>query len=75
MLFYALVAPAKTPAAIVGRLNDDVRRVKQMPEVRAQLARLGAIPIDMQPAELRTFLQPELAKWTRVIRAGNIKPD
>jgi tripartite-type tricarboxylate transporter receptor subunit TctC len=75
LLFYALVAPAKTPPAIVERLNADVRRIKQMPEVRAQLDRLGAIPIDMQPAELKAFLQRELAKWTRVIRKANIKPE
>ena len=75
LLFYALVAPARTPPAIVQRLNADVRKIKQMPEVRAQLDRLGAIPIDMQPAELGAFLQRELDKWTRVIRKANIRPE
>jgi tripartite-type tricarboxylate transporter receptor subunit TctC len=75
LLFYALVAPARTPAAIVERLNADVRKIKQTPEVRAQLDRLGAIPIDMQPGELGAFLQRELDKWTQVIRKANIKPE
>ena len=75
LLFYALVAPARTPAAIVERLNSDVRKIKQTPEVRAQLERLGAIPIDMQPGELAAFLQRELDKWTQVIRKANIKPE
>jgi tripartite-type tricarboxylate transporter receptor subunit TctC len=75
LLFYALVAPAGTPAAIVQRLNNEVTQVKKTPAVRQRLERLGAIPLDMKPAELRTFLQRELDKWTRVIRGGNIKPE
>jgi len=75
LLFYALVAPARTPAAIVNRLHAEVQNVKQSPELRRQLDRLGAIPIDMTPRELGTFIERELEKWTRVIRAANIKPE
>jgi tripartite-type tricarboxylate transporter receptor subunit TctC len=73
LLFYAIVAPAKTPAAIVQKLNAAVRQIKQSPMVKQQLSTLGAIPIDMTPAELGGFVERELAKWTRVIRAGNIQ--
>jgi tripartite-type tricarboxylate transporter receptor subunit TctC len=75
LLFYALVAPAGTPAPIIERLNRDVNAVKKAPEVSRQLARLGAIPIDMTPAQLQSFLERELEKWTRVIRAAHIKPE
>jgi len=75
LLFYALVAPARTPPAIVNRLNDAVRRIKQSPEVKQQLARSGAIAIDMTPRELGAFVQRELEKWTKVIRAGGIQPE
>ncbi len=75
LLFYALVAPAKTPPAIVNRLNDAVRQIKQDADVKQQLSRLGAISVDMTPQELGAYLKQELAKWTKVIQAGNIQPD
>jgi tripartite-type tricarboxylate transporter receptor subunit TctC len=75
LLFYALVAPAKTPQAVVDRLNDAVRQIKQHPDVKQHFSRLGAISIDMTPGELGVFLQRELDKWTRVIQAGGIQPE
>ena len=75
LLFYALVAPARTPARIVERLNEAVRQIKQLPAVKQQLATLGAVPIDMTPAELGAFIQRELEKWTKVIKAGGIQAE
>jgi tripartite-type tricarboxylate transporter receptor subunit TctC len=75
LLFYALVAPAKTPQAIVRRLNDAVKQMKQHPDIKQQFSRLGAISIDMTPDELGVFLQRELDKWTKVIQAGGIQPE
>jgi len=75
LLFYLLVAPARTPSAVVQRLNDAVRQVKQSGEFRQHLARLGAIPIDMTPQELGALLQRELDKWTRVIQSAGIQPE
>jgi tripartite-type tricarboxylate transporter receptor subunit TctC len=75
LLFYVIVAPAKTSRAVIEKLNDAVARIKQSPVVRQQLATLGAVPVDMTPEELGTFLKRELDKWTKVIRAANIKPE
>ena len=75
LLFYALVAPARTPPAIVNKLNEAVRQTNQNPDVKQQFSRLGAISVDMTPDELGAFLKRELAKWTKVIAAGNIQPD
>jgi tripartite-type tricarboxylate transporter receptor subunit TctC len=75
LLFYLVVAPARTPPAIVNRLNEAVRQIKQNADVRLQFSRLGAISIDMTPAELGGFLQRELDKWTKVIQAGGIQAD
>ena len=75
LLFYALVAPAKTPPAVVNKLNAAVRQIKQSPDVTQQFSRLGAISVDMTPQELGAFLKRELAKWTKVIQAGNIQSD
>ena len=75
LLFYVLVGPAKTPPAIIAKLNDAVTKIKQTPEVKQQFSRLGAISIDMTPDQVGAFLQRELDKWTKVIQSGNVQPD
>jgi tripartite-type tricarboxylate transporter receptor subunit TctC len=75
LLFYALMAPAKTPPAIVNKLNDAVKQIKQAPAVKQLMAGLGAVPIDMTPKELGAFVRRELDKWTQVIQTRGIQPE
>ena len=75
LLFYLLAGPAKTPPAIVARLNEAVRQIKQLPAVKQQLATLGAVPVDMTSEALGVFIQHDLEKWTKVIRAGAIQAE
>lgn len=74
LLFYVVMAPARTPAAIVSRLNAAINQVKQRPDVKEHFARLGAISMDGTPEDAAAFIRRDLEKWTRVIAAGNIKP-
>jgi tripartite-type tricarboxylate transporter receptor subunit TctC len=75
LLFYALMAPAKTPPAIVDKLNAAVKEIKQTAAVKQVMTSLGAVSIDMTPAELGVFLRRELAKWTQVIKTRGIQPE
>jgi tripartite-type tricarboxylate transporter receptor subunit TctC len=75
LLFYLLTAPAKTPAAIVHKLNSAMKQIKQTASVKQQLSTLGAISVDMTSDELGALLQRELDKWTKVIRAGGIQAE
>lgn len=75
LLFYALVAPAKTPRSIVRQLNEAVTKMKQNPDVKQNLVRVGALPIDMTPEQLSAFLKRDLEKWTKVIQTANIQPE
>jgi tripartite-type tricarboxylate transporter receptor subunit TctC len=75
LLFYLLVAPAKTPPAIVNKLNDAVKKIKQTANVKQLLSAMGAIPLDPAPAELSMFLRRELDKWTQVIQARGIQTE
>ena len=75
LLFYALMAPAGTPRAIVNKLNEAMRQIQQTAAVKQLLSALGAIPIDMTPAELGLFLRRELAKWTEVIKTRGMQPE
>jgi tripartite-type tricarboxylate transporter receptor subunit TctC len=75
LLFYGLFAPAKTPAAIIDKLNEAMKRIKQTPAVRQQLSALGAVSVDMTPDELGGLIKRELDKWTQVVRAGGIQAE
>jgi tripartite-type tricarboxylate transporter receptor subunit TctC len=75
LLFYCLMAPAKTPAGVVQRLHEVVTQVKQSTTVKQRLASMGAVPFDMPLASMGPYLQSELEKWTRVVRSAGIRPE
>jgi len=71
--WYALMAPAGTPAAIVTRLNDVVREILSQPDTREQMARQGLEPTGGTPAQAVAHLKRETATWRRVIKEAGIK--
>lgn len=73
--WYALFAAKGTPAAEIDRLNKAVHRTLTNEAVKARLQASGAIPAPSTPAELATLLKNDAAKWARVVKAKNIKPD
>ena len=75
LLFYCLMAPAKTPAAAINKLNDAVTQIKQTPSVNQRMAAMGAVPFDMRVADMTPYLRSELVKWTQVVKAAGIKPE
>lgn len=70
--WYAMFGPAKIPRAIVDRLNDAVRKIIAMPDVRERLASTGADPVLSTPEQLADLLNRDLAKWGKLIRDNNI---
>jgi tripartite-type tricarboxylate transporter receptor subunit TctC len=74
-LWTAFFAPARTPPAIVARLQKEVARVVRLPDVREGLARLGVDPVGGSPEELSRVLARDIEKWTAVARAANIRND
>jgi tripartite-type tricarboxylate transporter receptor subunit TctC len=70
---YGLSAPAKTPRAIVERLHAEMVRTLNTPEVRDKLKGLGADPVGSTPEQYAAFMQNEIAKWAKVIKAAGIK--
>ena len=67
-LWYALLAPAKTPSAIIARLNAESIKAVQSPDVIALLAAQGAEAIGNSPRELAAYLRSEAAKWSKLVR-------
>ena len=73
--WYGALAPAKTPPAVVARLNAAFVKVLDMPQVTEKLMAQGAEAASSTPAEFDRVIKDELAKWEYVIRAANIKPE
>jgi tripartite-type tricarboxylate transporter receptor subunit TctC len=73
--WYTLVAPAKTPSRILGRLNTEVVRAVKMPEIRSRIESLGAEPIGSSAEEAQAFIRAQLAATREVVRISGAKPD
>jgi tripartite-type tricarboxylate transporter receptor subunit TctC len=71
--WYALFAPAKTPAPVIARLNAAVTAVLNDPETSRKLIEAGADPAPGTPEQLAEFLKSELERWGKVIKEKNIK--
>ena len=68
-----LWAPAGTPAAVVERINRDVTRVMEMPDVLERFAKVGAEPMHMTSAEFARFVRGEIDDAARIAQAAGIK--
>lgn len=73
--WYMLVAPAKTPLAIVDKINGDLRKIATQPDFRAKIEDIGGEVISMTPRETADYLNSEFARWSKVVRDRNIKAD
>jgi tripartite-type tricarboxylate transporter receptor subunit TctC len=73
--WYSIVAPAATPPAVVERLQKEIARALDAPDVRAKLASLGAEPVGNTPAEFAAMIGSESAKWGKIVRDAGIKPE
>jgi tripartite-type tricarboxylate transporter receptor subunit TctC len=71
--WYGMVAPARTPRAIVAKLNAAAVAAIKAGEVQAKLASQGAILVGNSPEEFATFMREDIAKWSAVVRAAGIK--
>jgi tripartite-type tricarboxylate transporter receptor subunit TctC len=70
-----LLAPARTPAAIVRKLHLETVKALALPDLRAKFADLGLEPIGNSPDEFAAVIKSEIPKWTKVIKESGIKPD
>jgi tripartite-type tricarboxylate transporter receptor subunit TctC len=68
-----IVAPAKTPADVVAKLNVAIGEIVSMPEIRAQMVKLGTTPGRRQtPRELRAFIDAETARWGKILTEAGV---
>jgi len=70
-----MLAPAGTPAPIVGRLADEMRKSLARPQTRERMRSLGAQIVGDTPAEFAAFLKKDYERWSQVIRVSGVKAE
>lgn len=73
--WYALLAPAKTPPAVIAKLNKAVNDALNDPAVHEKLVKTGATPVGGTPEALGTFMKAQYDKWGRIIKDNGIKAE
>jgi tripartite-type tricarboxylate transporter receptor subunit TctC len=68
-----IVAPARTPPAIVTRLNGELRQIIDSPDVKSRLGRMGFEAFSSSPEELAVFIQAQLGKWGKMVKEAGIQ--
>jgi tripartite-type tricarboxylate transporter receptor subunit TctC len=74
-LWNGILAPAKTPADIVNKLNEAIVKVLNQPDVKARFAEQGSEPVGSSPAEFKQFIAGEVGKWKELVRISGAKID
>lgn len=73
--WYAVFAPPKTPPAVLAFLRAELKRTYDDPEVRKRLESAGMDPLWLEPAQVTAAIDRDLAKWSGVVKAANIKAE
>lgn len=71
--WYGVAAPAKTPRPIIDRLNSEILRALKSADLQARFKDLGADPIGNTPEQATAYVQNEINKWAKVLKAAGIK--
>lgn len=65
--------PARTPRAIIARLNAELTKTVKLPDVRGRMLDLGLEPVGNAPEEFASFVKADLARWAKVIKEANVR--
>jgi len=73
--WHGVVVPARTPQKVIARLNGDINKVLQMPDMRERLTTLGAEIIGGEPKQLTDYMRVEIPRWAKVIKDSGARAD
>ena len=73
--WFGLVAPAKTPAPIIARVNALMNEWVKDPKVQERYSKAFLLPMSMSPDEFTKFVADEAAKWEKIVAAAGVKMD
>lgn len=73
--WFGVLAPARTPAPVIARLNAEIVKALQAPDIKEKMTRLGAEPSPTTPQQFETLIQKDLKKYAAVVKASGAKVD
>ena len=73
LIWYGVVAPAATPKDVVARLNREIVKIMNTPDVREKFSQQGGDPASSTPDEFAQMIRDEVTRWGKVIRSAGIK--
>ena len=73
--FFGLIVRAGTPRPVIEKIQQDMAKALNKPDVEARLESVGMKVVGSKPEQFESFVRAEMAKWAKVIKAGNIKAD
>ena len=73
--WYSIMGPKGMPAAVVSRIQGEVVKIIDVPEMRQRLDTLGAVPWTLGPDQLLATIKQDLARWTPIVKASGAKVD
>jgi tripartite-type tricarboxylate transporter receptor subunit TctC len=72
-IWLGVMAPAKTPKPVIDKLNAEIGKVMNRPDVKESWAKQGAVPMPMTPAEFDKYLRADIEKWAQVVKVSGAK--
>ena len=75
VIWLGIMAPKGTPKAIVDKLNAEITKAVNAPDVKKAWAEQGAVPMTMTPDEFTKYMREDIAKWAKVVKISGAKPD
>jgi len=75
VIWLGIMAPAGTPKAVVDRLNAEIRKIVEAPEMKSAWDKQGAVAMSMSPDEFGHFMREDIEKWARVVKVSGAKAD
>ena len=74
-IWLGIMAPKGTPRAVVDKLNAEITRIVNSPDVKGEWAKQGAVPMTMTPEEFDKYLRQDIEKWARIVKISGAKQD
>ncbi len=75
VIWLGLMAPKGTPKAAIEKLNQEVRRIVALPDIKEAWAKQGAVPMSMTPEEFDRYLREDIKKWAKVVKISGARAD
>ncbi len=75
VIWLGMMAPAATPKPIIEKLNSEIQKITNLPDVKQAWAKQGAVPMHMTPAEFGKFMEQDIEKWAKVVQFSGASVD